>query len=356
MTDDEILYSYIIIKTEFSFKETVKYPSIPCFIDKNTTVYPLKGSAILTGAEYILARNIGCVFKIQDIYLIPFKTAKTDKGKELGLYTDRFIHLPFRECVKDLQALRRKYPKTHVYNQMYKSIANSLYGLTTKGLSNKMKYDFRTKTSFRMRGNELSNPLIASWITAYIRSVLGELLHNISLLDGVVVSVTTDGFMTNLENVEDLILNNKSLNSYLLKSYRYIREILSNEGVGLELKNSGVGIISWTTRGQFGGDGKIVATTGLQRINYNTKELEELLKDTFKSSGKSTEFIQKSLRSGLDLLKEGGTVTPVYKDKMFRMLYDNRRVMNDKYYVGELRDSKPSPSVDKAKLNRFIGR
>jgi len=101
--------------------------------------------------------------------------------------------LPFRECVNELQCLRREHPKGHVLNQIYKSVANSLYGLTTKGISNKTKYDFRTKTSVRMSANELSNPLISSWITAYVRSVFGEILHNISLQGGVVVSVTTDG-------------------------------------------------------------------------------------------------------------------------------------------------------------------
>lgn len=47
--------------------------------------------------------------------------------------------------------------KLYVEN-ILKTIANSLYGLITKGLSNKTKYDHRTKTSIRMDGNELTNP------------------------------------------------------------------------------------------------------------------------------------------------------------------------------------------------------
>jgi hypothetical protein len=58
------------------------------------------------------------------------------------------------------------------------------------------------------------------------------------------VSVTTDGFITNMDNIEDRILKDSSLNSYLLKSYRYIRNILSREVIALELKNSGKGIMS----------------------------------------------------------------------------------------------------------------
>jgi hypothetical protein len=73
MSDSDILYSYIIIKTSFEFSSDVKYPSIPCFMDKDIIVYPLKGKAILTGSEYLIARNIGCKFTVNGIYLIPFK-------------------------------------------------------------------------------------------------------------------------------------------------------------------------------------------------------------------------------------------------------------------------------------------
>lgn len=40
--DDDILFSYIIINTNFEFYKSVKYPLIPFFMDKTTTVYPLK--------------------------------------------------------------------------------------------------------------------------------------------------------------------------------------------------------------------------------------------------------------------------------------------------------------------------
>jgi len=42
-----------------------------------------------------------------------------------------------------------------------------------------------------MEGNDPSNPILASWITGFIRS--GE-LYNISQINGKVISVTTDGF------------------------------------------------------------------------------------------------------------------------------------------------------------------
>lgn len=57
LTEKDLLSGYIIIiiNTTFKFPTTVKYPYIPCYIDETTTVYPLQGSCLLTGPEYILA-------------------------------------------------------------------------------------------------------------------------------------------------------------------------------------------------------------------------------------------------------------------------------------------------------------
>ena len=41
-----------------------------------------------------------------------------------------------------------------------------------------------------------------------IRSVIGECLHNVHILEGKLVSVTTDGFITNIKDLETEILKN----------------------------------------------------------------------------------------------------------------------------------------------------
>jgi hypothetical protein len=64
-------------------------------------------------------------------------------------------------------------------------------------------------------------------------------LNTIQNLGGLVVSVTTDGFITNLDDVEDRISHN-----YLVTEYKKIREILSGNDTGLELKHSGRGLLA----------------------------------------------------------------------------------------------------------------
>jgi len=141
-----------------------------------------------------------------------------------------------------------------------------------------------------------------------------------------VVSVTTDGFVTNIPELEMKLQSIKvEEEKSLLQEYKHLRLELSGNPDGIELKHSGPGIISWTTRGQFSKESGIKATTGFQARGFTSEELESLFLETMKSPDKEIEYIQTSLRSALDLYRSGGHVTMVYKDQIFRLHYDNRR-------------------------------
>jgi hypothetical protein len=154
MPANEILYSYLAIKCRFTFPKNTKYPSIPCYLDNTTTAYVLTGTAILTGAEYLLAKSQGCKILIEEIYYIPFKLLST---KPI-IYSEK----PYEKVIKYLQSKRITYEKGTINNLIYKEIGNSIYGLTVKGMSDKRKFDIKTKTTVRMSSGELSNPIIAS--------------------------------------------------------------------------------------------------------------------------------------------------------------------------------------------------
>lgn len=150
MSKEEILYSYLIINAEFEFPANTKYPSIPCYVDENCTVYPLSGSCVLTGSEYLLAKSQNCRFKISDIYCTPFKTSEYNDPK------------PFASILNLVQEQRREFMKGTISNLIYKEIGNSIYGSVVRGISNKKKFDIKSKGTIRMTGDDLTNPLIAS--------------------------------------------------------------------------------------------------------------------------------------------------------------------------------------------------
>jgi len=228
LSRDEILYSYVIINTDFEFPSDTKYPSIPCYVDENCTIFPLRGKGVLTGAEYLLAKIQGCKLQIKDIHYLPFLTHEEYSGLK-----------PFDSVVRIVQEKRREYPKGTISNLMYKEIGNGIYGSVVRGISDKKKYDTKSKRTQRLLGDDLSNPLLASWTTAIIRSIIGECLHSIHQLEGLVVSVTTDGFITNIPELDQKLSGN-----YLFGEYKKIRQILSDDHFGLELKSQGQGIIA----------------------------------------------------------------------------------------------------------------
>ena len=128
-------------------------------MDEVTTLYPSEGEGVLTGAEYVLAKEQGCEVMITEAFLIPMKSKidRVDGQKKMVL-----VDKPFFNVIKSLQAERRKHPKGTINNLLYKELGNSIYGLTAKGIANKRKFDIKVGKTVRMEGNDLSNPIIAS--------------------------------------------------------------------------------------------------------------------------------------------------------------------------------------------------
>ena len=163
MSFNEILFSYIIIKARFKFPSDLKYPSIPCFLDETTTVYPLEGEGILTGAEYLLAKSQDCELKISEIFYIPFEKEKIIDfigDKQVDRYEE--VNHPFKEIISDIQSKRRKHPKGSINNLLYKEMGNSIYGTVVRGISDKKRFDIKSGKTQRMMASEMSNPILAS--------------------------------------------------------------------------------------------------------------------------------------------------------------------------------------------------
>jgi hypothetical protein len=158
MSTDELLKGYLILNTSFKFPDNTKYPSIPCYADESTTVYPLTGSALVSGPEYILARNQKCEFEIKSAFYIPGKERQIKNRIGSAMVAIK----PFRSIIKTLQEKRKEYSKGHIMNSLYKDLANSIYGNVVRGMSNKLSFDTKTGQMFRMTGTQLSNPILAS--------------------------------------------------------------------------------------------------------------------------------------------------------------------------------------------------
>jgi hypothetical protein len=342
-TDEDLLFNYISLDVEFNFPYEIKYPCIPTRVDDNIDIYPRKGRSIITGAEYLAARSMGCKLYVKSGVIIPF--AKKSKDEKTG-HVSYFG--PFSSIIKELQRLRRLYPKKSLLNLLMKLIGNSGYGQVSMGISGKTSFDVKTNSYIKINGGVLANPILASYITGFTRALIGECMTNIQKLGGSILSATTDGFITDITDLEEKLLKLDKKNTSCLRLYRKTRKYLTTfEGVesdsnALEIKNiEESGIISFKTRGQLGfTNGGISAATGFQTRGLDKSFLlEEITNIMTTERNKNIEFIQTGLRSANDIFKKGGHMIATYKDRSFSLEYDNKRCIIDKG-TGIL-DSKP---------------
>jgi hypothetical protein len=250
LTIEDLISDYIVMEVKFTFPDNIKYPSIACNVDQDVSAYTLQGHSVITGIEYFLAKQQGCDITLLNGCRIPSQKVTNQEKKEVKGefdFLDLMTKTPFKEVIKILQSLRREHPKGTIMNYLYKEIGNSIYGLTAMGLSGKSSFDIKTQQPVRIYGGAYTNPLIASYTTAFVRSVISECLNNLELLGGHVISVTTDGFITNIANLEEKLLCLEPDKTVLFRMYKYLRSRLTNQlsDEALELKQTDTeGILS----------------------------------------------------------------------------------------------------------------
>jgi hypothetical protein len=233
-----LFYSYSVLVVDFLFGSETKYPTIPVKMSEDITVYPLSGKDILiTGTEFLAAKEVGCNLKVKQCISIPFKGSivKSDSesmdigsSENITISGFKYKNPPYTKVIKELQSLRRKYPKHSAMERMYKDIGNMAYGACVSGLSNKEKFNPRTGNMTRIKGSDLSNPIVGGWITGTVRALIGETLNNIDILKGNVTSVTTDGFVTDIEDLESKIICNEKTKRFFFDKYRKTRTYLTD--------------------------------------------------------------------------------------------------------------------------------
>jgi len=289
---DFLFQSYTALKVEFSFPETVQYPTLPVRLNESSIIYPLSGVSCCTGHEILLASRLNCEFKVLGGVFIPFKKLKfpsaklvrntsnrkidrllkeTSDGKQKVVeirdplfdvleknYTDKIEETfsrvkdemrkdpkikdlkkdpkikeksDFFKTVKRLVSERNKYEKGSYMNQLYKFLANSGIGQMARGLNRKKAFDTKSLKPEIISPGDLISPLYAGWITSYIRCTLTELLNN---TPGNIFSCTTDGFISNHKGL-DLI--EPSPEDIFSCSYYKARENLTGKGELLEVKH-----------------------------------------------------------------------------------------------------------------------
>lgn len=256
-----------------------------------------------------------------------------------------FLQSDFFNLMKRWTEKRKLYPRNSYHNLFYKFLANSGIGQLARGLSRKPAFDPGTNSTQPIPASQITNPLYGGWVTSFIRCVISELMNQLHEKGFFIISVTTDGFITNCSNPLEL----EKL--FFSAIYSDARLNLSGNDLILELKTrERNGIISWSTRGQLGLESDLKAATGFQSKSFKHEDLVNLFQSSF-NHDKTIHYLQFSLRSATDIFKKGGSVSGKYQERDFKLVFDNRREI-----LSDGLKSRPWNNVETCKLARFISK
>lgn len=213
---------------DFEFPEGTRYPTLPVRTE-NGLIFPLTGRSSCAAPEIHVARKLGCKMNLIRGVIVPSDP-------------DQLI---FGDFIKDCINKRIQAGSKTMTGLFWKEISNSTYGKTAQGLRTKRVYDMRERGTKPLPESLITNPCYASFITSFVRALLGEIMNSLPS-DKMVFSCTTDGFITNAPDSVIEQLNQGDL----AKIYLAAREHLTGDPGMLEVKHRILQPLGWRTRGQ----------------------------------------------------------------------------------------------------------
>lgn len=212
---------------DFKFPPDTRFPTLPVR-SQNGLIFPLTGRSYCAMPEIELARQLGCEMTLKHGVIVPQDP-------------DDKVFFPFiKESIR-----KRVQSPTKIENSFWKEITNSCYGKTAQGLREKRVYSLRKRKGERIGESTISNPFYASYITSFVRAVVGEIMNRVPF-NKMVFSVTTDGFITNA-TVDEM---DHAKDGAISRKFAEARCALTGNPEVLSEKHRVRQLLGWRTRGQ----------------------------------------------------------------------------------------------------------
>lgn len=219
----------------FRFPESVPYPSLPVRTDQYGLFFPLSGESWATAPEIELALSLGAEMTIHNGIIVPWICDTSPHNSE-----STSVFLPF---VQQVRENRNRHIKGSLEEKFWKEIGNSLYGKLAQGLRAKTAFDTARGLNRSLPPSSVTQPFFAAHVTGFIRAVVGELMNALPS-DSSVVSVTTDGFLTNCP------LDKINMSGPLSSRFQSLCDIVDPGSSMLTCKHEVSQLIAMKTRGQ----------------------------------------------------------------------------------------------------------
>ena len=260
-----------VARIRFTFPRTTRYPSLPVRAGDYGLIYPIEGVTYCTGPELVVGINQGAEIQVEKGVFVPWLTE------------DR----PFADFTKQINEMRRRYPKGSLLEQTSKEIGNSLYGKIAQGVANmrgdnttsgrSRRFDSRSGKMKDLPPSKITQPLLAAFITGLVRAVLSELIANLPP-DARLLTATTDGFLSDTDS------DKLDMSGPMITVFGRLREIVSGDSKALEVKGRVAEAVIVKTRGTIPTKPLDIQSPGKPILAKAGNKLESPIVDTWQES------------------------------------------------------------------------
>lgn len=231
-------------RVRFEFPDNVKHPCIPVNVEgrlvcpRSSKDYDVVYAA---GPEVYLALKLGAKVFCERGFIL--NTLLRADG--LPSYS---LSVVLQGLVSDRKTAKELFGNKSLEQEILKILVNSIYGKNAQNVVNKTRWNSYKQLMEALGDSAITNPVSASLTTSYVRALLFATMNEAHEKGFKVYSVTTDGFIANIPNVETL----ESFDLYgLVPTTRKARLFLTSGDSDRiwEIKHKQEELLNLTTRG-----------------------------------------------------------------------------------------------------------
>lgn len=241
----------------FEFPDDVLHPTLPIVAD-GTLVYPRTSEGVagtwVCGPELWLALKLGAKVFCQIGFIGRVLT------QEDGSPSKSLRH-GVKQLIDDRNLAKTMYGPGSIEEKTLKTAVNSVYGKTAQDVAEQRAWNAHSQEMDAVGGSGITSPYHAAMTTSLVRAQLLASMNQIVTGGGNVFSVTTDGFITDVQPPEVEALDLYGLADVLRES----RLALTGDPTVWEPKHSQSDLVNFTTRGNVSLElGGVCAHNGLK--------------------------------------------------------------------------------------------
>lgn len=225
----------------FRFPDDVRYPCLPIVSD-GTLLYPRSsdGSAgtWVCGPELWLALQLGVEVFCQIGYI--GRVLRRPDGSP-----SRVLRSGVKQLIDDRNTAKELFGKGSIEETTLKGGVNGIYGKTAQDVAEQRAWDAFAQEMDSVGGSSITSPYHAAMTTSLVRAQMLAAMNEIEAHGGRVFSVTTDGFITDVDvdAVNDLGLYG------MAEVLAEARMALTGDPTIWEAKHHQTDLVNFTTRG-----------------------------------------------------------------------------------------------------------